>query len=79
MARTRSQSREPDVGPQLIHRQVRMADGETANSARQAQQRKSNRVRQESSKPLWTYLQYLHLVMSTYPCCRARASSRGSD
>jgi hypothetical protein len=79
MART-SQSREPDVGPQLNHRQVRMAaDGETANSARQAQQRKSNRVRQGSPKRLWTYLQHLHLVISTYPRRRARASCRGSD
>ncbi|KAI4846601.1 hypothetical protein E4T44_04971 [Aureobasidium sp. EXF-8845] len=37
MARTRSQSREPSVEPQSKIRQIRMADGGTASSVRQAQ------------------------------------------
>jgi hypothetical protein len=52
MARTRSQSREPSVEPQLKTRQIRMADGGTASSARQAQRRKSDRVNHSSSKRL---------------------------
>ena len=44
MARTRSQSREPSVKPQSVHRQVRMVDGVTAGSTRQAQQRKLTHI-----------------------------------